>query len=61
VTVAGYSWDLYTGWNGDMRVYSFLPAAGAVHSFTADVMDFFDFLSDNYDYPASSQYMLSKC
>jgi xyloglucan-specific endo-beta-1,4-glucanase len=60
VTIAGYSWDLYTGWNGDMRVYSFLPADGPVNSFSADVMDFFGFLSDNYDYPASSQYMLSK-
>ena len=60
VTIAGYSWDLYTGWNGDMRVYSFLPADGPVNSFSDDVLEFFDFLSDNYDYPASSQYMLSE-
>jgi xyloglucan-specific endo-beta-1,4-glucanase len=60
VKVAGYDWELYTGWNGDMRVYSFLPPGDAIHSFSADVLDFFDFLTANYDFPASNQYMLSE-
>jgi xyloglucan-specific endo-beta-1,4-glucanase len=57
VTIAGYSWDLYTGWNGEMRVYSFLPANGPITSFSADVKEFFNYLIQNYNLPAS-QYML---
>lgn len=61
VTLAGYNWELYTGWNGAMRVYSFLPPANeSYHSFTADVKVFFDYLVDKYAFPADKQYMLSK-
>jgi xyloglucan-specific endo-beta-1,4-glucanase len=58
VTVAGYDWELFTGWNGDMRVYSFLPPEGPVNSFSADLLEFFDFLTANYDFPETNQYML---
>ena len=60
VTLAGYDWELYTGWNGAMRVYSFLPAKGPYHTFTADVKVFFDYLTAEYAFPADKQYMLSK-
>ncbi|KAK0389966.1 hypothetical protein NLU13_3539 [Sarocladium strictum] len=58
VKIAGYSWDLYTGWNGRMRVYSFLSAQGSLNFFSADVMLFFNYLTKNYQFPASRQYML---
>ncbi|KAM0323908.1 hypothetical protein ACHAQA_008489 [Verticillium albo-atrum] len=62
VTLAGHSWKLYTGWNNawtpPQRVYSFLPANGAVTSFSGDVMEFFRYLIRDHAYPASSQYML---
>lgn len=65
VTLAGHSWDLYTGWNRawnpPQRVYSFLPANGAIiNSFSGDVMEFFRYLIASHSYPASSQYMLSE-
>lgn len=60
VDLAGHSWDLYTGWNGDMRVYSFLPEGDAmISSFNADVKVFFDYLETEYDFPVEDQYMLS--
>lgn len=61
VDLAGHSWDLYTGWNGDMRVYSFLPENDEmISSFSADVKVFFDYLEAEYDFPVDEQYMLSK-
>lgn len=39
VQLAGKTWDLWTGYNGAMRVYSFVPPAGQViRSFSADVI-----------------------
>ncbi|TLD34344.1 hypothetical protein PspLS_01538 [Pyricularia sp. CBS 133598] len=59
VTIAGYTWELFTGWNGAMRVYSFLPPSGtSYNSFSADVKVFFDYLGKKYAFPASKQYML---
>ena len=60
MTVAGYSWDLYTGYNGAMRVYSFVAPNGPYNSFTADVKEFFNYLVKNESFPESQQYMLSK-
>lgn len=63
VTLGGYSWDLYTGWNRawnpPMRVYSFLPRNGAVQSFNADLKIFFNYLVSSQSFPASEQYLLS--
>ncbi|KFA81227.1 hypothetical protein S40288_07886 [Stachybotrys chartarum IBT 40288] len=58
VTIAGYAWDFYTGWNGDMRVYSFLAANGPINSFSGDVKLFFNYLVQNQGFPANNQYML---
>ena len=60
VDLAGQSWDLYTGFNGAMRVFSFLAVNGPVNKFSADVKDFFKYLSQNQGFPASSQYLLSE-
>lgn len=59
VNVAGYGWDLYYGLNGSMKVYSFLPANGAWYSsFNADVKAFYNYLSSNQGFPASTQNLI---
>lgn len=45
-TVAGVSWKLYSGMNGDMKVYSFVAESQA-KSFSADLVDFFKYLRQN--------------
>ncbi|KAL4918117.1 concanavalin A-like lectin/glucanase domain-containing protein [Aspergillus aurantiobrunneus] len=56
--VGDISWEIWNGMNGDMNVYSFV-ASDPVTSFSADIKDFWDHLSDNYSYPADSQYLLT--
>ncbi|KZL81565.1 glycosyl hydrolase family 12 [Colletotrichum incanum] len=58
VQLAGYTWDLYFGYNGEMKVYSFLAASGPIYNFSADVMVFFNFLASKYAFPLSNQYLL---
>ncbi|KZL76491.1 glycoside hydrolase family 12 protein (endoglucanase-1) [Colletotrichum tofieldiae] len=58
VQLAGYTWDLYFGYNGEMKVYSFLAASGPIYNFSADVMVFFNFLASQYAFPLSNQYLL---
>jgi xyloglucan-specific endo-beta-1,4-glucanase len=55
VTVAGKTWDLWTGFNGAMRVYSFVPPSGTVKEFSADVKDFYKYLEEKYQFPSSTQ------
>ncbi|KAK0649655.1 concanavalin A-like lectin/glucanase domain-containing protein [Cercophora newfieldiana] len=56
VTLAGYTWELWTGYNGAMRVYSFVPPAGQViRSFSADVKEFYNYLEKSHQFPASRQ------
>lgn len=47
VTVAGYSWKLYSGPNGDTTVFSFV-ASSTITSFSGDMMDFFDVLTSSH-------------
>ncbi|KAK8093182.1 Glycosyl hydrolase family 12 [Apiospora kogelbergensis] len=58
VNIAGHTWDLYTGFNGAMRVFSFLAVNGPINSFSADVKDFFNYLIQQQGFPVSNQYML---
>ncbi|KAJ5270161.1 endoglucanase-1 [Penicillium chrysogenum] len=51
------TWEIWNGMNGDMKVYSFV-ASDPVTSFGADIKDFWDYLTDNFSYPADSQYLL---
>lgn len=60
VTLAGRSWDLWVGWNGAMRVYSFVVPSGTVKSFSADVKEFFRYLESNYQYPSSQQNLIGE-
>ncbi|KAI1337329.1 family 12 glycosyl hydrolase [Xylariaceae sp. FL0016] len=51
-TLAGATWNLYDGYNGDMHVFSFV-AASEQTAFSADLMDFIDYLTANEGLPTS--------
>jgi xyloglucan-specific endo-beta-1,4-glucanase len=60
VTVAGRTWELFYGPNGNMKVYSFVTTSGPIYNFKANLKEFFDYLAKNKGYPASSQNLISK-
>jgi xyloglucan-specific endo-beta-1,4-glucanase len=60
VSVAGRTWDLWAGYNGAMRVYSFVPPSGTIKSFNADVKEFFNYLERNQGFPSSQQNLIGK-
>lgn len=41
VSIAGHTWNLYTGSNGANNVFSFLPTSGTIMSFGGDLLPFF--------------------
>lgn len=45
-TIAGSSWSLYSGTNGDTTVYSFV-ASSQIENFSGDMMEFFTYLVEN--------------
>ncbi|KAL4963837.1 putative endoglucanase [Aspergillus stella-maris] len=55
VTLGGVSWNLWYGLNGNMEVYSFV-ASSTTESFSADLVDFINYLVDNQGL-SSSQYL----
>lgn len=57
VQIAGHTWDLYKGPNGQMTVLSFV-APSNVQDFSGDLMDFFDFLVEDQGFD-TSQYLKS--
>lgn len=57
VTLAGSSWKLYKGLNGQMTVYSFV-AAQQVQNFNGDLMDFIKYLTSKQGL-SSSQILIS--
>lgn len=57
VTVGGVSFNLYSGPNGSMTVFSFV-ATSEVTSFSADLKDFFTYLISNQGV-SSSLYLVS--
>jgi xyloglucan-specific endo-beta-1,4-glucanase len=59
VAIAGRTWELWAGYNGKMRVFSFI-APTPVNTFSADVKQFFDYLQKNQNYPASSQNLIGE-
>lgn len=56
-TIGGVSFDLYSGPNGQMTVFSFVASADA-NSFNADLKDFVDYLTTNQGL-STSQYLIS--
>ncbi|KAL3433007.1 xyloglucan-specific endo-beta-1,4-glucanase A [Aspergillus tetrazonus] len=55
VTLGGVTWNLYSGPNGSMQVYSFV-ASSTTESFSADLMDFINYLVENQGL-SNSQYL----
>lgn len=62
VEICGHQWEVHFGYNhgGAMKVYSFLPVNGPIQHFNADVKQFFNFLSHQFQFPQHNQYMLGK-
>ncbi|CAM1501371.1 Fc.00g105330.m01.CDS01 [Cosmosporella sp. VM-42] len=58
VAVGSASWELFIGYNGAMKVFSFV-APSAKTSFTSDIKPFFNYLTTNKAFPASSQYLIT--
>ncbi|TQN68417.1 Endoglucanase cel12B [Colletotrichum shisoi] len=60
VDICGHQWEVHFGYNhgGAMKVYSFLPVNGPIQHFSADVKQFLDFLSHQFQFPQHNQYML---
>jgi xyloglucan-specific endo-beta-1,4-glucanase len=56
--VEGRTWELWTGMNGSMRVYSFV-ASNPVTNFNSDVKQFWNYLANTQGYPANRQYLLT--
>lgn len=52
-TLAGSSWDLYSGKNGNVNVFSFV-AKKTVNSFKGDMVEFFSYLTKNQGVAASN-------
>jgi xyloglucan-specific endo-beta-1,4-glucanase len=60
VPVDGLDWDLWIGYNGPTKVFSFMAPQEPLTKFNSDIMQFFDYIAANEGFPASSQYLLSK-
>ncbi|KAG1817175.1 glycoside hydrolase family 12 protein [Suillus subaureus] len=56
LSLEGYTWDLYSGYNGVNQVYSFLLTSGTVESFSGDIYQFLSYLINNKSI-GSSQYL----
>lgn len=59
VNVAGRSWELFVGYNGNMKVFSYV-ASSPINSFSANVKEFFNHMQSNQGYPASEQHLIGK-
>ncbi|KAK4445226.1 endoglucanase [Podospora aff. communis PSN243] len=59
VQIQGRRWELWDGYNGAMRVWSFLPASGGeICEFKADVREFFGYLEQERGFPAAEQNLI---
>lgn len=58
VTVEGMQWDLWIGYNGAMKVFSFI-APQERRYYSGDVKRYFDYIRDRHGFPANNQYLLS--
>lgn len=59
VTISGVSFDLYFGYNGSMKVYSFVRAGNNdVKSFKSDIKLFFNYLETSQQFPSSNQNLI---
>lgn len=56
VNIAGVSWDLYNGMNGNMNVFSFV-AGSRTESFDAELVEFLDYLETEHGV-SKSQFLI---
>jgi len=56
LSIAGHTWNLYSGSNGSNKVFSFLPTGSAITSFSADINLFLKYLTANQGV-STSQYL----
>jgi xyloglucan-specific endo-beta-1,4-glucanase len=59
VTIGGYTWDLWSGYNGNCLVFSFVADTN-ISNYSGDIKNFFDYITANEGFPASTQNLLSK-
>ena len=59
VNVGGRTWELWIGYNGSMKVFSFVPYS-PVNSFSTDVKQFFNHIQNTQGFPAGSQHLIGK-
>lgn len=57
VNIGGHNWELWYG-GSTQKTYSFVSAT-PITSFSGNVMDFWNYLTRNHGYPASSQHLIS--
>ncbi|RYC58538.1 hypothetical protein CHU98_g7669 [Xylaria longipes] len=58
VTVNGQTWDLWIGYNGATKVFSFV-APSEITTFEESLKPFFDHITTTQGFPASSQYLIT--
>ncbi|KAI1275235.1 endoglucanase [Xylaria sp. FL0933] len=58
VSVGGSNWDLWIGYNGPTKVFSFV-APSDIATWESDVKPFFQHITDTQGFPASSQYLIT--
>ncbi|KAI1817999.1 endoglucanase [Poronia punctata] len=58
VNIGGRNWDLWVGYNGSMKVFSFV-AGGDVTTFEGNVKDFYDHITSAQGFPASQQSLIT--
>lgn len=59
VNVGGRQWELWIGYNGAMKVFSFVPPnSGTINSWSGDAKVFFNHLQERQNFPASSQNLI---
>lgn len=58
--IEGRKWELWDGYNGAMRVWSFVPPGGEIRSFKGDVRKFFGYLETQKGFPADEQNLIGE-
>ncbi|KAJ8475249.1 hypothetical protein ONZ51_g6660 [Trametes cubensis] len=58
LSIAGHTWNLYSGSNGANAVFSFLPTSGTITSFSGDIKAFLDYLAQ-HEGVSTSQYLVT--
>ncbi|KAJ8455408.1 hypothetical protein ONZ51_g12472 [Trametes cubensis] len=58
LSIAGHTWNLYSGSNGANAVFSFLPTSGTITSFSGDIKAFLDYLTQ-HEGVSTSQYLVT--